>query len=187
MSKFPILFSKTSTSKASFHGNALEYLDENSEYSVKLKRTKRTKGKIETGVNYLQKEMEGAVHVGGFFRKQLAIEVGRAPEKWTNLERKKGAYYVFQRHLDKHGSYYDRTAHKMIFSMSKELEKKCILAGKQPEEVLFKSMSNALSKFQKKFHKGDSLGWAWGVHHDTDNLHIHVLMRRYSEMLWMKV
>lgn len=180
MAKFGILFKKTSTSKANFLDTALEYLDENSEYSQEVKKKQRTISNqhngFEKGVNYLQKEMEGSIQLGGYFNSLFYKETGQIPEKVDNESRKKGAYHIFQKHLKEKGSFKGYTAHKMVFSMSKELEKKCLEAGEQPEDILVSSMKNSIRNFQKKFHKGDQIGYAWGIHHDTDNIHIHVLM-----------
>ena len=33
-----------------------------------------------------------------------------------------------------------------------------------------------MDRFAEKFHRGDSIGYAYGLHHDTDNLHVHVAL-----------
>ena len=33
-----------------------------------------------------------------------------------------------------------------------------------------------MGKFSERFHPADSMGYAYGIHHDTDNLHIHVVL-----------
>jgi len=33
-----------------------------------------------------------------------------------------------------------------------------------------------MGRFAEKFHRGDSIGYAYGLHHDTDNLHVHVAL-----------
>jgi hypothetical protein len=33
-----------------------------------------------------------------------------------------------------------------------------------------------MGKFNERFHPADSIGYAYGIHHDTDNLHVHVAL-----------
>jgi len=33
-----------------------------------------------------------------------------------------------------------------------------------------------MRSFQEKFHPGDSVGYSYGLHHDTDNLHAHIFI-----------
>ncbi len=38
------------------------------------------------------------------------------------------------------------------------------------------TMKKIMRKFSEAFHSGDSIGYAYGLHHDTDNLHVHVAL-----------
>jgi hypothetical protein len=37
-------------------------------------------------------------------------------------------------------------------------------------------MKKAMAKFAERFHPNDAVGYAYGLHHDTDNLHVHVAL-----------
>ena len=35
-------------------------------------------------------------------------------------------------------------------------------------------MKKVMRRFNERFHPNDSIGYAYGIHHDTANLHVHV-------------
>jgi hypothetical protein len=43
-----------------------------------------------------------------------------------------------------------------------------------PDQVLHSTMKKVMRRFNEKFHPNDSIGYAYGIHHDTANLHVHV-------------
>ena len=40
--------------------------------------------------------------------------------------------------------------------------------------VLHSTMKKVMRRFNERFHPNDSIGYAYGLHHDTANLHVHV-------------
>jgi hypothetical protein len=58
--------------------------------------------------------------------------------------------------------------------MSTAFHDKLVAAGINPDIVLRSSLKTVLNRFQQQFHPPDSIGYAYGLHHDTDNLHAHV-------------
>ena len=65
-------------------------------------------------------------------------------------------------------------AHRLVFSMSKEQNDALTDAGINPDQVLHSTMKKVMRKFNERFHPNDSIGCAYGIHHDTANLHVHV-------------
>jgi hypothetical protein len=53
---------------------------------------------------------------------------------------------------------------------------KLIEAGINPDRVLQATTKTIMGKFNERFHPADSIGYAYGIHHDTDNLHVHVAL-----------
>ena len=60
--------------------------------------------------------------------------------------------------------------------MSRELHDKLVEAGINPDRVLQSTTKKIMGKFNERFHPADSIGYAYGIHHDTDNLHVHVAL-----------
>jgi hypothetical protein len=58
--------------------------------------------------------------------------------------------------------------------MSTAFHDKLVATGINPDIVLRSSLKTVLNRFQQQFHPTDSIGYAYGLHHDTDNLHAHV-------------
>ena len=56
------------------------------------------------------------------------------------------------------------------------LHDKLVETGINPDRVLQSATKNIMGKFNERFHPADSIGYAYGIHHDTDNLHIHVAL-----------
>ena len=65
-------------------------------------------------------------------------------------------------------------AHRLVFSMSKEQHDALTDAGINPDQVLHSTMKKVMRRFNERFHPNDSIGYAYGLHHDTANLHVHV-------------
>jgi hypothetical protein len=60
--------------------------------------------------------------------------------------------------------------------MSREMHDRLVDAGINPDRVLQSATKKIMGKFNERFHPADSIGYAYGIHHDTDNLHIHVAL-----------
>ena len=58
--------------------------------------------------------------------------------------------------------------------MSKEQHDALTDAGINPDQVLHSTMKKVMRRFNERFHPNDSIGYAYGIHHDTANLHVHV-------------
>ena len=58
--------------------------------------------------------------------------------------------------------------------MSKEQHDALTDAGINPDQVLHSTMKKVMRRFNERFHPNDSIGYAYGFHHDTANLHVHV-------------
>ena len=58
--------------------------------------------------------------------------------------------------------------------MSKEQHDALTDAGINPDQVLHSTMKKVMRRFNERFHPNDSIGYAYGLHHDTANLHVHV-------------
>jgi hypothetical protein len=58
--------------------------------------------------------------------------------------------------------------------MSKEQHDALSDAGINPDQVLHSTMKKVMRGFNERFHPNDSIGYAYGVHHDTANLHVHL-------------
>jgi hypothetical protein len=43
-----------------------------------------------------------------------------------------------------------------------------------PDHLLHSSLKKVIRKFAEKFHPNDSIGFAYGLHHDTAHLHAHL-------------
>ena len=66
--------------------------------------------------------------------------------------------------------------HRLVFSMSREMHDKLVDVGINPDRVLQTTTKTIMGKFSEQFHPADSIGYAYGIHHDTDNLHVHVAL-----------
>jgi hypothetical protein len=94
------------------------------------------------------------------------------------VERKRRITETWQTHLQRFPSQAKRPiiAHRLIFSMSKEQHDALVAAGINPDHVLHSSLKKVMRKFAEKFHPGDSIGFAYGLHHDTPHLHAHLAL-----------
>lgn len=181
-----LLFKKSSTCKTA----NIDYLDEKSDikisFDVKFKnRTKeeaeKEREKLIKSVEYLTKEECGKVFAAGFLRDRLLSMGDTAPETWDNETRKKRIQSALEKHRRDFGLYRNGMAHKLIFSMDAELHKQIVDKGLCPDKILVERMKKVMKKFQDEFHPGDRIGYAFGLHHDTDNLHIHVYLSNRTE------
>ena len=163
----------------------LEYLDETSSRKVSARQQqddgpKRTRP-LRQFADYASKETLGQVHAGGFLHHLILInEDGSrtAPSQLTNDERKRRISEAWFEHIRKYptSSKNPVIQHRLVFSMSRELHDKLVEAGINPDRVLQSTTKKIMGKFNERFHPADSIGYAYGIHHDTDNLHIHVAL-----------
>ena len=68
--------------------------------------------------------------------------------------------------------------------MSRQLHDELVAAGINPDRVLQSTMKKIMGKFSERFHPADSMGYAYGLHHDTDNLHVALCPRRQEARMW---
>ncbi len=163
----------------------LEYLDETSRRKIgqreRAKDEKQIGKKLKHFTDYAAKESLGQVHVGGFLHDHVRINpdgTSTAPSRLSNAERKHRITECWQIHLARFASTAKRPviAHRMVFSMSCAQHNALASAGINPDQVLHSSLKKVMRKFAEKFHPGDSIGFAYGLHHDTSNLHAHVAL-----------
>lgn len=176
------IFARKSTARGRLD---LEYLDETSSRKVSLRaRTdmeQQIGRKLKNFTDYASKEMLGQVHAGGFLHDHIRRNPdgsSTAPVQLPNVERKRRITEAWQHHLEKFPSQARRPviAHRLIFSMSKEQHDALVAAGINPDKVLHSSLKKVMRRFAEKFHPGDSIGFAYGLHHDTAHLHAHLAL-----------
>jgi len=163
----------------------LEYLDETSRRKISSRETLNVKSEIGRKLKqfgeYASKETLGQVHAGGFFHDLIRVNAdgsSTVPSKLTNDERKRRISESWCHHLRKFptSSQNPVIQHRLVFSMSGELHDKLVASGINPDCVLHSTMKKAMAKFAERFHPDDAVGYAYGLHHDTDNLHVHVAL-----------
>ncbi len=161
----------------------LEYLDETSGRKVSLRERadmeQQIGCKLKNFIDYASKELLGQVHAGGFLHHEIRRNPdgsSTSPAHLPNAVRKHRITEAWLHHLEKFPSQARRPviAHRLIFSMSKEQHDALVAAGINPDQVLHSSLKKVMRKFAEHFHPGDSIGFAYGLHHDTAHLHAHV-------------
>jgi hypothetical protein len=176
------IFARKSTARGRLD---LEYLDETSSRKVSLRERadaeQQIGRKLKHFTDYASKESLGQVHAGGFLHHEIrrnADGTSIAPGQLPNAERKHRIVEAWQHHLEKFPSQAKRPviAHRLIFSMSKEQHDALVAAGINPDRVLHSSLKKVMRKFVETFHPGDSIGFAYGLHHDTAHLHAHLAL-----------
>jgi hypothetical protein len=161
----------------------LEYLDETSRRKVSLRERadmdQEIGKRLKHFTDYASKETLGQVHAGGFLHHSIRINpdgTSTAPSQLSNVERKHRITEAWQKHLAKFPSRAKRPviAHRLVFSMSKEQHDALTGAGINPDQVLHSTMKKVMRKFNETYHPNDSIGYAYGIHHDTAHPHVHV-------------
>ena len=161
----------------------MEYLDETSRRKVSLRERadmdQEIGKKLRHFTDYASKETLGQVHAGGFLHHSIRINpdgTSTAPSQLSNAERKHRIMEAWRKHLAKFPSSAQRPviAHRLVFSMSKEQHDTLTDAGINPDQVLHSTMKKVMRRFNERFHHNDSIGYAYGLHHDTANLHVHL-------------
>ena len=174
------IFAHKSTARGSLD---LDYLDETSRRKVSLRERadmdQQIGKKLKHFTDYASKETLGQVHAGGFLHHSIRMNqdgTSIAPSQFSNAERKHRITEAWRKHLAKFPSTAKRPviAHRLVFSMSKEQHDALTDAGINPDQVLHSTMKKVMRRFNERFHPNDSIGYAYGIHHDTANLHVHV-------------
>ena len=88
---------------------------------------------------------------------------------------------IWKNHLLEEGAPRGIVQHRFVVSMSKEQHDLLVRNGLNPDTFLHGRVRLVMKEFREKFHAGDSVGYAYGLHHDTDNLHAHVAVCPRSE------
>jgi hypothetical protein len=182
--KHGIIFARKSTWRSRLD---LEYLDETSNRKVSARQRHEGHSQdsrvrpLKQFADYASKETLGQVHAGGFLHDLIRVNAdgtSTAPSKLTNGERKKRISESWCRHLRKFSTSSENPViqHRLVFSMSGELHDKLVASGINPDRVLHSTMKKAMAKFAERFHPDDAVGYAYSLHHDTDNLHVHVAL-----------
>lgn len=160
------------------------YQEETSQFKIECDRIAAEKrGEVYTpkpweALPYLAKDDLGKIHVRGFLHDWVAQNrdgsfthpgslstqeiIHRLGRSWTEHARNSRQTEV--------------SHHRLVFSMSKEFHDAIVEAGRNPDMALRGIVERTLRSFQEKFHPGDSVGYSYGLHHDTDNLHAHVFI-----------
>jgi hypothetical protein len=182
--KHGIIFARKSTWRSRLD---LEYLHETSNRKVSA-RQRHEDGSQDSRVrplkqfaDYASKETLGQVHAGGFLHDLIRVNADgtiTAPSKLTNDERKMRISESWCRHLRKFPTSSENPViqHRLVFSMSGERHDRLVASGINPDRVVHSTMKKAMAKFTERFHPDDAVGYAYGLHHDTDNLHVHVAL-----------
>ncbi|MDR0532775.1 MAG: hypothetical protein LBH01_02355 [Verrucomicrobiales bacterium] len=168
----------------------INYLDETSPEKQRQQRQKaeiKTIGeKLQQFNDYADKDNLGRVHVGGFFHRAVAQNPDgtfTAPANLPKDEVKRRLLKNWQQHLKKAGAPRGIVQHRFVLSMSREQHDLLVKYGINPDTVLHERVRLVMKEFREKFHAGDSVGYAYGLHHDTDNLHAHIAVCPRSERL----
>ncbi len=166
----------------------LDYLDETSERKTSMRMNQgdpaectTTGQKLKQFTDYASKETLGQVHGGGFLHQMMLINADgsrTAPSKLSNAERKERIADSWFQHIRKFPTSSENPViqHRLIFSMSRELHDRLVESGISPDRVLHSTTKKIMGKFADRFHRNDAIGYAYGIHHDTDNLHVHVAL-----------
>jgi hypothetical protein len=163
----------------------LDYLNEESE----VKERQQTKEDRKVGAQlrqfnaYASKEFTGNVHVAGFLHDRVAANPDGSNTPPAHLgigERQKRIVRAWKKILNGpclgKGAKKDVVQHRLVFSMSDEMYRACLHARINPDRVLHSMMKHALRAFADKLHSGDRIGYAYGFHHDTEHLHVHIAL-----------
>jgi len=160
------------------------YQDETSQFKVKCdqvaaqKRNQVYTPKPWESLPYLAKEDLGKIHVRGFLHERVAQNRDGSfshPASLSTTETIDRLYPIWQGHSQANRRT-QITHHRLVFSFSNEFHDALVAAGRNPDMVLKGMVERSMRALQEKFHPGDSIGYTYGVHHDTDNLHAHVFI-----------
>ena len=166
----------------------LEYLDERSERKISAQQrygesseNSRAGKKLKQFADYASKESLGQVHAGGFLHHQILANPDgslSSPSQLGNAERKRRLSEAWFNHIRKFPTSSENPViqHRLVFTMSKPFHDRLVEAGINPDRVLQSTMKKIMRKFAERFHPHDAIGYAYGIHHDTEHLHVHVAL-----------
>jgi hypothetical protein len=163
----------------------LEYLDECSNRKVSLRERASVEQqigrKLKHFTDYASKESIGQVHAGGFLHHRIRINpdgTSTAPAQLPNDERKRRITESWFQQLGEIFLHGQTARHRSPpgFSMSIAQHDALVSASINPDQVLHSTMKKIMRKFAEKFHPGDAIGFAYGLHHDTAHPHVHVAL-----------
>ncbi|MCJ8329901.1 MAG: hypothetical protein HRT89_21645 [Lentisphaeria bacterium] len=179
-----ILFKKISTLKNPY----IDYLSETSKFSIKVKSEMGDNDyqirldNIEKSLDYFAKEETfGRIFAAGFFRDKLVDKYSTAPEKLDKELCRKEIKQIVVDHSNLHNTYRGAYGHHLLFSLSNELMDDIEKSGANMDYVLAKPVKRIMKQFQKQYHANDEIGYAFGIHHDTDNRHLHIFLHNRTK------
>ncbi len=172
------------------------YQDETSQFKMECdqvaaqKRNQVYKPKPWESLPYLVKDDLGKIHVRGFLHERVAENRDGSFTHPTSLSTRETIDRLYPVWRDHAGACRKTkvTHHRLVFSLSKEFHSALVEAGRNPDMVLKGIIERSIRAVQEKFHPGDSIGYTYGIHHDTDNLHAHVFIHprtRAGELVGM--
>ena len=130
------------------------------------------------GLPYLAKDDLGKIQVRGFLHDRVAQNPDGSFTHPSSLETEdtiRRLRSAWTAHAKKCRST-DVSHHRLVFSMSSEFHDALVRGGRNPDMALRGIIEQSMRSLQEKFHPGDSVGYSYGLHHDTDNLHAHVFI-----------
>jgi hypothetical protein len=160
------------------------YQEETSEFKIDCDRiAAQKKGQTYTpkpweSLPYLAKDELGKIHVRGFLHDRVAQNTDGSfshPASFSTDEIICRLGRAWNAHAKKCRTT-DISHHRLVVSMSGEFNDVLVQAGRNPDQVMKGMIERTMRSFQEKFHPGDSVGYSYGLHHDTDNLHAHVFI-----------
>lgn len=160
------------------------YLDEISQFKIDCDRIGAQKrGEVYTpkpweSLPYLAKEEVGQIYVRGFLHDQVAQNSNGSfshPSSFSTEEIIRRLGRAWKAHA-KTSRDTEVSHHRLVFSISNEFHDALVRADRNPDMALRGIIEKSMRSFQEKFHPGDSVGYSYGLHHDTDNLHAHVFI-----------
>ncbi|MEN9358918.1 MAG: hypothetical protein RL095_453 [Verrucomicrobiota bacterium] len=169
----------------------IDYLDEKSKmhndyHERKSQRKKEINQSAQNLTNYINKENNnqeavGKIFAGGYFRTILAHRFGKAPESVKNDILNLELQSLITQAGVKHGAYRGHVGVHALISLSPEAEKKIAEAGGDIDRTLHRIVTKTMKAFNAKFHPGEKIGYAFSIHHDTDNRHAHIYLSNKTD------
>ena len=185
---YEILYKKICTLYEDGSGYDIDYLDETSDLTAQIKMDRGQKDykqhlqNVTNELDYFEKETQGKIQVSGHFRETIRKKYNHAPEKLDNETIKKEIISIIKKqepykiYSPKKKKTLESYGHHCLFSLSEETMKRIENAGESIDRFLAKAVTRSLRKFNEQFHPGDQIGYAFGIHHDTDNRHAHIYL-----------